>query len=378
MLPGGLDATYRQALATSHERYFLVEVLDGAGNVLPIPADRTAPDGGLIFEGGSVSATLTNRTTRQLDLTLDEALYPVGPGFILAPYGNRLRVSAGIKFAEGTVYRWVIFTGRIQDDVNATGGQVSVSASDRANEVEEAQFLRPQNSSFGVNLYTQFQDLVLGGVPDASFGASDMPSLEMPQLTWNSDRAGALDEMATSAGMYWYALANGDFVLRRYPFAFAAPSILTLTDGTGGTVNAAPSRSRANIYNSVTVTGERADGTAPVYAVAQDLNPASPTYVLGNFGLRHTTVPLRTLQLQSDALGAAQDYLRSSIALTQAWTWGQPMDAALELGDVVTLNARDESGIIQVVSAFVISLEVGGIMSVTGRAQVTGEADDAA
>jgi hypothetical protein len=54
------------------------------------------------------------------------------------------------------------------------------------------------------------------------------------------------------------------------------------------------------------------------------------------------------------------------------------MDAALELGDVVTLNARDESGIIQVVSAFVISLEVGGIMSVTGRAQVTGEADDAA
>jgi hypothetical protein len=358
MLPGGLDATYRQALAASHERYFLVEVLDGAGNVLPIPADRTAPDGGLIFMGGTVSASLTNRTTRQCDLTLDEALYPTFPGAILAPYGNRLRIWAGIKFAEGTVYRWVIFTGRIQDDVNSADGRVTIGAADRANEVVEAQFLAPENSSVGINVYNQFQDLT--------------PSLTMPQLTWESDRAGALDEMATSVGMYWYALANGDFVLRRYPFATAAPSVLTLSDGTGGTVNAAPSRGRQNIYNSVTVTGERADGSTPVYALAQDTNPASPTYVLGNFGLRHTTLSLRTPQSQGDALGAAQDYLRSSIALTEAWTWGQPMDAALELGDVVTLNARGESGIIQVVSAFVISLEVSGTMSVTGRAQVTG------
>jgi hypothetical protein len=48
------------------------------------------------------------------------------------------------------------------------------------------------------------------------------------------------------------------------------------------------------------------------------------------------------------------------------------MDASLELGDAVTLNARGESGIIQVVSAFVISLEAAGAMSVTGRAQVPG------
>lgn len=372
MLPGGLDATYRQALATSHERYFLVEVLDGAGNVLPIPADRTAPDGGLIFIGGSVSATLTNRTTRQCDLTLDEALYPIGPGFILAPYGNRLRVWAGIKFAEGTVYRWVIFTGRIQDDVNSANGQVTVGAADRANEVVEAEFLRPENSSAGQTVFHEFQRLITDGIPDATFGPSDEVTLTVPRLTWESDRAGALDEMATSAGCYWYALADGRFVLRRYPFATAAPSVLTVHDGSGGTVNAAPSRGRQTIYNSITVTGERADGTSPVFAIAQDLNPASPTYVLGNFGLRHNTVPLRTPATTGVAQTAANDYLRSSIALTETWNWGQPMDAALELGDVVTLNAREESGIIQVVSAFVISLEVAGTMSVVGRAQVVG------
>jgi hypothetical protein len=375
MLPGGLDATYRQALATSHSPYFLVEVLDGAGNVLPVPADRRSDEGGLIFIGGTVSATLGNRTTRALDLTLDETLYPVGPGFILAPYGNRVRVWAGIQFAEGTTYRWVIFTGRLQDDVNSANGQVTVGAMDRANEVVEAKFVRPENSTVGNTVYAEFQRLVTDGVPDATFGASDPVPLPVPQLTWESDRAGALDEMTRSAGTYWYALANGDFVLRKYAFATGAPSVLTLTDGTGGTVRAAPSRGRQNIYNSVTVTGERADGSAPVWALAQDLNPASPTYVRGNFGLRHTTLNLQTPQTQGSAQTAANDYLRASIALTETWAWGQPMDAALELGDVVTLNARGESGIIQVVSAFVISLEAAGAMSVTGRAQVPGLLD---
>lgn len=369
MLPGGLDATYRDALMTPHTPYVRVEVLDGAGNELEIPADRVGEDGGLMFMTGSVSATLTNRVTRALDITFDETLYPIGPGYILTPYGNRLRVWKGIKFAEGTTYRWVVFTGRIQDDINAIDGSVSVSAMDRSNEVAEAQFITPQNSNFDSPLFDQFQDLVLDGVPDATFGASDQPTLRMPLLTWESDRAGALDEMATSAGCYWYTLANGDFVLRRYPFAVATPSILTLSDGPGGTVAAVPSRARDQIFNSVTVTGERADGTAPVYGVAQDLNPASPTYIHGNFGLKHTTLSLRTPQTQGDALGAAFDYLATSVALTQAWSWQQPADAALELGDVVTLNARDQSGIIQVVSGFVMPLDLS-VMSVTGRAQV--------
>lgn len=374
MLPGGLDVAYRQALAGPHTPYIRVDVLDGAGNELEIPTDRIGEDGGLQLLGGSMTATLANRVTRTLDITFDEALYPSGPGFILAPYGNRLRVSRGIKFADGSGYSWVIFTGRLQDDVDAVDGQVSMSAMDRANEVVDAQFIAPQNSNVGARIYDQFQDLILSGVPDATFGASDQPSLRMPQLTWESDRAGAIDEMATSAGCYWFVLANGDFVLRKYPYAVVSPSLLTLSDGPGGTISAVPGRDRSTVFNSVTVTGERADGSAPVYATAQDLDPASPTYVFGNFGLRHTTLSLRTPQSQGDALGAAEDYLRTSIALTQAWTWVQPVDAALELGDVVTLNARGESGIIQVVSGFTMPLDLSP-MSVTGRAQVIGVSD---
>jgi hypothetical protein len=371
MLPGGLDATYRQALATSHASYVRVDVLDGSGNELEIPADRIGEDGGLPFLSGSVSATLTNRVTRTLDIMFDEALYPVFPGAILAPYGNRLRVWGGVKFADGSFYRWVIFTGRIQDDVNTADGQVSLSALDRANEVVEAKFIQPENSQVGSLVSAEFIRLVSDGVPDAQFGTFELKDLTVPLMTWESDRAAGLDEMATACGAYWYALANGEYVIRTYPFATDAPSVVTLTDGTGGLLAAAPTRAREQIFNSVTVTGERADGTTPVYALAQDNNPASPTFVGGNFGLRHKTISLQTPQTQGSCQSAANDYLASSVALTESWTWAQPVDAALELGDVATLYARNESGIIQVVSGFTIPLDFS-VMAVTGRAQVPG------
>lgn len=371
MLTGGLDTSYRQALATSPTPYIRVDVLDGAGNTLPVPADRVGEDGGIIILGGSVTATLTNRVTRTLDITFDESLYPVYPSAILAPYGNRLRVWRGIKLAGGQTYRWVIFTGRIQDAINAVDGEVSISALDRGNEVVEAEFVRPVNSSVGALVASEFVRLVRDGVPDATFGTFDIAALTVPQLTWESDRAAGLDEMATASSAYWYCLADGRYVIRRYPFSVSKPSILTLSDGPGGLVAAAPARAREQIYNSVTVTGERADGTAPVYALAQDLNPASPTYVRGNFGIRHKTINLQTPQTQGSCQTAANAYLRASVALTESWAWQQPVDAALELGDVVTLNARGESGIIQVVSGFTIPLDLS-VMTVTARAQVPG------
>jgi len=373
MLTGGLDATYRQALATSHTEYVLVEVTDHQGNVLPTPDEFTSDTGGLLFYTGQVSVTLASQVTRELSLTVPEGLYPTDPVGLLAPSGNRLRVWRGVAFADGNFYRWPVFFGHIHDISNGIDGQVNIGAHDVCADIVDAAFVRPQNSSVGNTVYQEFQRLITDAMgAEATFGSSDTFTLTVPQLTWESDRAGALDEMATSAGAYWYALADGSFVMRRYPWTVPNPSILTLADGTGGLLQGIPTRDHSDVYNSVTVTGERADGSAPVYALAQDTNPASPTFIGGNFGLRHKTVHLQTPQTQGSAQSAANDLLRTYIALTEAWTWQQPVDAALELGDTVTLNARGESGIIQVVAGFTIPLDVGGFMSVTGRAQVIG------
>jgi hypothetical protein len=373
MLAGGLDATYRQALATSHQEYVLVEVTDHDGNTLTLPDEFTADTGGLVFYDGEVSATLSSQITRNASLVVPEGLYPNDPTDLLAPSGNRLRIWRGVEFADGNFYRWQVFFGHIHDISSSPDGQTNVSAHDVCADIVDAAFIRPENSSVGNTVYQEFQRLVTDALgAEATFGSSDTFTLTVPQLTWESDRAGALDEMATSAGAYWYALADGSFVMRKYPWTVPNPSILTLSDGPDGLIQGTPARDHTDVYNSITVTGERADGTTPVYALAQDTNPASPTYIGGNFGLRHKTIHLQTPQTQGSAQSAANDLLRTYIALTEAWSWQQPVDAALELGDTVTLDARGETGIIQVVSAFSIPLNVDGYMTVSGRAQVIG------
>lgn len=372
MLAGGLDGLYRAALATPHTEYVLIEVLDGLGNVLALPPESVGEDGGLLFESGTVSATLSSRVTRNLTIIVDQSLYPADPADLLAPYGNRLRATRGIKFADGSRYAWVVFTGRIQLPLLTPDGRVIVPAADRANEIIEAGFVSPQNSQVGSTVNTQFEVLVSDALNDAVFGASDVFALTMPILSWASDRAAALDEIATAVGAFWYALADGSFVIRRYPWTVPANPVVTLSDGRDGVLVASPSRNRADVFNSITVTGERADGSQPVFALSEDNNPASPTFVSGPFGRRHRDVNLQTPQTQGQAQTAANAWLRRSVALQETWTWDQPPDAALELGDVVSLNAYDRSGIIQVVSGFTLPLEVGGMMTVQAHAQVIG------
>lgn len=373
MLPGGLDPFYRRALAAPHEEYVLVEVLDGDGNVLPIPRGSQAPDGGLLFlEGSSVNATLTSRVSRTCTVIVAEPLYPAGPGDLLAPYGNRLRVTRGIRFADGHTYAWVVFTGRIQQPVLSPDGNCVVPAADRALEVAEAGFVVPQNSQAGATVTNEFRRLVTDALADAVFGASDTFVLPVPALSWESDRAGALEEISTSVGAFWYPLANGDFVQRRYAWTVAGDPVVSLRDGQGGLIMGSPSRDRDSVYNSISVSGERADGSTPVFAFAEDTNPESATYVNGPFGRRNRHIRLQTPATPGSAQSAANDWLRRSIGLFETWRWTQPVDAALELGDLVSLDAYGRTGIIQVVSAFSIPLEPGGFMSVQAHAQIVG------
>lgn len=373
MLPGGTDVLYRRALAASFRLYTRVDVLDGAGNRLSIPDQFVDENGGLVYESGYVSATLNSRVTRNLAIVVPQQLYPASPGDLLAPYGNRLEVTAGIQFGDGsTKYTWKVFTGRIQRPSLSPDGRVTVPAADRGNEIVENGFVVPENSQVGNTINAEFVRLVSDALPDAVFGASDIFPLRVPALTWESDRAGALDEMSTAAGAFWYTLADGSFVQRYYPWTVAASPVVTLSDGIDGVLLGSPSRNREDVYNSITVTGERADGSKPVYAFAEDNDPASPTYVRGPFGRRHRSVRLQTPQTQGSAKTAADAWLRRSVALQETWTWTQPIDASLELGDVVSLNAYDRLGIIQVVSGFTLPLDTESPMTVQAHAQVIG------
>lgn len=361
MLPGGLDLMYRNALSTSHQAYLCVDVLDG--NRDPIIED-------LVYLGGSVTATLTSRVARTCDLVVDESMYPHTTDGVLAPYGNMIRAWRGVEFADGSRWRWIVFIGRIQSTTLAPDGTCRVFASDFATDVVDAKFLRPQNSLLGTTVTQQMLSLISEGFPNADFGDCDTSAVLTRALTWQLDRSAALDELGTSIGFFWYPLADGRFVLRRYPWTVPADPVVSYSDGDGGSViTSSATRTREGLYNSLTVSGERLSGDDPVYALAQDTNPASPTFVSGNFGLRHRLLRLQTPGTQGAAQGAANDNLRRLVSLTATWEWTMTVDAALELGDVVQLNVRNRPPVTQVVASMEIPLDLSSPMRVEGRAQ---------
>lgn len=364
MLTGGLDPMYRAALATPHRPYLLVEILDANQNVL-----LSNPT----YLGGDVTATLTSRVSRTCNITFPESFYPYVATDLLAPYGNMVRATRGIEFAEGTTFAWTVFLGRIQEAVLNTDGTCSIYAADLCADVVENQFLNPQNSQVGSTVSDEVTRLISDAVPNATFGTFDVPNLPVQPLSWQLDRGQALDELAESASSFWYALAGGEFVLRRYAWTVPSTPVVTYADGNGGSViDSSASRSREDVFNSLTVTGERLNGDDAVYATAFDNNPASPTYVLGNFGRRHQLLRLQTPSTQGAAAGAASDNLKRLTALVDTWSWDMSVDAALELGDTIMLNVRGRSDIIQVVSGFTVPLDLSGPMTVQGRSRILG------
>lgn len=375
MLPGGTDALYRDALATGMGHFVRLEVWSGLGLPLEtlVPAQRGGePEGGLCFYNGTVSATLNSRVTRELQFSVPYDLYPDDPTDLLAPFGNEIRAYRGIRLGDGSdTYTWQVFRGRIRQVRKYSTGNVSITCTDRAADVTDHEFITPQNSQTNNSVFAEFVHLVSDAVPDATFGVSDEFITMVQPLTWELSRSAALDELASTMGAVWYALANGDFVMRRYPWTQPGAPVITLTDGAGGTINSWEMlRDRNQIYNVVTVTGERLNGDAPVYGTAMDTDPLSPTFVGGGFGVRSLLERLQTPATAGRAQGAALERLAVAVAPVESISMRCIADASLELGDVITVDIEGRTTV-QVVSALSMPMAMDDDMFVSTRSLVS-------
>jgi len=214
-------------------------------------------------------------------------------------------------------------------------------------------------------------------VPSATFGAFDTFSATVPTISYDVDRGQALDGLAKVAGAFWYPLAGGDFVLRAIPWTVPVKSSGFPLTNVGGTLLAAfPLRSRAGVYSRVTVSNEPADGSAPFYATVDDLDPTSPTYVNGAYGVKATQLRITQAVSQGTCFATAQTQLRHSRALTESWSLTCVADGSIELGDVANVLFRDRFGVDritrQVVAGYTLPLDLHQTMTIDGRDPVAG------
>jgi hypothetical protein len=363
MLPGGTDPLYRAMLAGAHRPTARIEIWRQGVRIDNYGA------AGVPFIDGQLSATLTSQVSRNLNFSVNEDLWPGEDiGALLAPWGNEARVWMGVKPGAGTPFEWQVFRGRINQPV-LTETAVTVPCVDRGGDVNDSGFIGPENSQVGNIIATEFRRVINDGVEDATFGTFDVPAQRTPALEWEWDRGSAADDLATAVGGYWYALANGDYVLRRIPWTVEQVPILTLSDGDGGTLySAIPELSRNEVFNIVTVVGERGDGTLPVYATVQDNDITSPTWVGGAFGRKSKLIRAQAVVNQGQALSLGNAALSQSRSLRATWQVSMTCDPSMELGDAFWIEARNQPPSAQVLASFSMPISGDGAMTAAFRA----------
>lgn len=379
MIPAS-NPLYRQALAAGHQPYARVEVWRGGVQVEELtytdPFAQTT-SGAPVFVGGGVRATLASRVTRTLSLTVPDWLYPWKSSDLLNPYGQVLRAYRGIRYGSGLTDEFPIFVGPILN-VKPQGTTAVVNAGDLASDVVSSSFSAPNVANVGDKLTSEVKRLITGALPHATFGRFDPITSLVPALSYDVDRGGALDGLAKAAGALWYSLAGGDFVLRYIPWTVPLTSGgLPLTNVGGSLISAFPTRDRAGVFSRVTMSNEPLSGGPPSYATADDVDPASPTYVNGPYGVKAAQIRITQATTQGTVLQAAKAALARGKALTEAWSITCVADGSIELGDPLNVTFRDRSGndhlATQIVAGFSIPLDAHQTMSIDGRFPVGGD-----
>ncbi|MFD7609725.1 DUF5047 domain-containing protein [Streptomyces sp. NPDC059828] len=201
---------------------------------------------------------------------------PIDPDHPLAAYGQQVRVSYGVDV--GGSYEWINRGWFVVTETATDDDTVSVQAEGLLTLIDEAKFAAPFQPSG--TLQSTVQALVEPALTvevDAALVDRSVPV----GMQWDDDRLGALHEVLDA----WPAVprVTEDGVLRIEPLTDTGTAVLSLTDGTGGTViKWQASSSRAGAATVVVARGEGSSGTQ-IQGVAYDTDFSSPLRSGGPF-----------------------------------------------------------------------------------------------
>lgn len=334
-----LSAKAQLALAQSH-RIKLRATAYGSFGTLEFP-----------IYGGGMTCDSKSQVRRTAATTTNLANWPRDPRGVLAPLGTEIQVDYGIVLPGGVV-EWVpqirgLLTEATRQRPISSNGSFPIKIVDRAARVAEDRLVAPAQTVSGAQTVVEIRRLIqetLGiGVPvvDRTGSTQVAPILDIERERW----AEGVEKLADSIGAEVFFDPQGNGVIRPQPQITDTP-VWTVSSGPGGIMLSKEDvLTRELVYNGVVVTGERADGTAPVTATVWDTDPTSPTYYLGPFGKkpRFYANPQLTTVPQCQAAGAA--LLARVKGLNAKTKLTAVVNPALESGDVVLGRDRADKTI---------------------------------
>lgn len=178
-----------------------------------------------------------------------------------------------------------------------------------------------------------------------------------------------IQELVRAYGKICYFDYAGRFVVRDLPNTSGRP-VFDINAGTNGVlVHAARTISRDGVYNAVVATGEPVGNAAPVYGIAFDNDPASPTFYGGVFGKVPKFFASSFLTTDAQCGVAAQSLLDAAHGFPYSVALGVVPNPALEAWDVISVTYSEGYTEVHIIDTIRYTMSVDEEMSIATRKQ---------
>lgn len=342
-----VSADHLRALSTDHPMTVTATVFRGKGDVQASNVPVIA---------GTITATLLADVCREGTIAVPRQLTRQG---LFDPAYDKVQIFTGVEGFPPIP----LFIGRVVDRAVAGSGMAQIQVEDFGRDIVDARFEQPWQALPRTAAAQEIQRIIWD--VDDTFGVDISRALpgRSPSLTWEENRAGALDELAAAINCIWQPNRVGNFEVYPNPYNLTRPPSvsLTISDGPDGIISdLVRHTTRDGVYNSVTVQVERADGTKPVRVTVRDSRPRSPFRWGGAYGKLNRVVRLQTPGGRPEAQMLAQRLLNQSLALHNSMRITFPHFPLLDPGDVIGVTDTEEGDTtVQVVESVQYALEAG-------------------
>ncbi len=307
----------------------------------------TVSRGGLSRELEPISGNFTQDVRRagrwdgRLTFTGDE-LIPRRPSDLLTPFGTRVEVELGLELLDGsvsTVPYGVYEISSSKTRISAGDRVVDVGLTDLSGRVDRYRFEQPLVIASGTDLAAMINAVITSRVgvnPNVSpvgavLGAQRIFGLDPSTGPWSE----LLDVLNGFSRVAWYNRVGQVEVGSPQPDAATAYPLDQLTSLSADFDDLPP--------NVIVVQGEAQDGSDPVWAVAMDEDPSSPTYAGTGPGTspygrvtKYFASPL--IETEPQAQSAADTILAGLVGAGATYTLVRPYDPTVDAGDVISVG----------------------------------------
>lgn len=327
---------------------------------------------------GDVTVDVNSDVNGTMDVTLGE------PFEAINPYAHEIYLERGVQYANGTteyVGLGYFRVNSVEDVVirskKFSGVAIRITGEDRMANLRDGRVISPLQFGPSASVASVIDFLITDVMPGVTtiYDSTNWPGGSAATTTLGSDhfvdqdRLAFIQELVRAYGKICYFDYAGRFVVRDAPSTTGSP-IFDINAGANGVlVRAVRSISRDGVYNAVVATGEPVGNSAPVYGIAYDSDPASPTFWGGTFGKVPKFFSSSFLTTDTQCGTAAQSLLNAAHGFPYSVALGLVPNPALEAWDVISVTYSEGYTEVHIIDTIKYTMSVDDEMSIATRKQ---------